>query len=73
MSVMTPGKWGKKNPADIMWMETESNRLCRPLTRSHKIVDISFCKRHQSDGLRRWRVLLVNHNPLASVIRVWCV
>lgn len=32
----------RKNNPDITWTKTESNRLRRPLTRSHKIVDISF-------------------------------
>lgn len=59
MSIMTPGKSKKnqKNP-DITWTKNESNRLRRPLTRSHKIVDISFARDIRTmgsgDGVFYW-------------------
>lgn len=48
----------KKTNPDITWTKTESNRLRRPLTRSHKIVDISFASNIRTmgsgDGVFYW-------------------
>lgn len=53
------GKIKKKNTnPDITWTKTKSNRLRRPLTRSHKIVDISFASNIRmmgsGDGVFYW-------------------